>query len=100
MQQPFPPADREETIFSSYCTKELQQFIARQVAAMPEKMRQIYLLSKEENLTHAEIAGLLSLSNQTVKNQLYNALTRLRKSLLQTHIPTYIICAGLLLRLQ
>ncbi|MBS1751562.1 MAG: RNA polymerase sigma-70 factor [Bacteroidetes bacterium] len=97
MQRQFLPADGEETIFSSYCTKELQQFIAQQVVAMPEKMRQIYLLSKEENLTHAEIATLLSLSNQTVKNQLYNALNRLRKSLVNTHMPAYILCAELLL---
>ncbi len=96
IQQQFIPTEHEETVFSNYCTKELQQFIAQQVAAMPEKMRQIYLLSKEENLTHAEIAELLSLSNQTVKNQLYNAVSRLRKTVLKEHFPVIITCYELL----
>jgi RNA polymerase sigma-70 factor (ECF subfamily) len=52
---------------------------------MPEKMRQIYLLSREEYMTNADIASLLNLSSQTVKNQLHNALVRLRKSLENNH---------------
>lgn len=81
MQRPFHPVDDEDRSFGSYCSKELQLFIHQQVKAMPEKMRRIYLLSREEHLSVAEIASLLSLSDQTVKNQLHNALTRLRKSL-------------------
>ncbi|MBX3257473.1 MAG: RNA polymerase sigma-70 factor [Chitinophagaceae bacterium] len=92
MQRQFVPAEHEETVFSNYCTKELQQFITQQVATMPEKMRQIYLLSREEHLTHAEISTLLSLSNQTVKNQLYNAVSRLRKAVLKEHFPAIVIC--------
>lgn len=99
MQQPFAATRNEEIIFSNYCTKELQHFIAQQVAAMPEKMKQIYILSREEYLTHAEIAALLSLSNQTVKNQLYNAVTRLRKAVLKEHSSAIIICYELLSRL-
>lgn len=98
MQQPFV-ARNEETIFSNYCTKELQHFIARQVAAMPEKMRQIYVLSREEYLTHAEIATLLSLSAQTVKNQLHNAVSRLRKAVLKGHSPVIVMCYELFSRL-
>ena len=94
MRQPFVPAQHEELIFSNYCTKELQQFIMQQVATMPEKMRQIYFLSKEENLTNKEIASLLNLSGQTVKNQLYNALNRLRKTLPKEHFAAIgVYCA-------
>lgn len=96
MQQPFVPAQHEETIFSNYCTIELQRFITQQVAVMPEKMRRIYLLSKEEHLTIAEISSLLSLSSQTVKNQLYNALSRLRKSILTRYLAAIIISYELL----
>lgn len=94
--RPFTPILHEETIFCNYCTKELQHFIKQQVAAMPEKMRQIYFLSKEENLTHAEVADLLSLSNQTVKNQLHRALSRLRKTVLKEYFTAIIICYKLL----
>lgn len=80
MNLSFSPVQQEDDIFKKYCTKELKDFIGRQVAMMPAKMRHIYLLSRESNLTNKEIATLLHLSEQTVKNQLHNALTRLRNS--------------------
>lgn len=95
MRQKVNPVEAEETIWSSFCTKELQLFIASQVALMPEKMRQIYLLSKEERLSNAEIAALLNLSTQTVKNQLHNALGRLRKSLADSHFSFFLIIPSL-----
>lgn len=81
MALPFLPAEHESDVFKKYCSKELKDFINRQVALMPEKMRNIYLLSREANFSNKEIAALLHLSEQTVKNQLNNALARLKKSL-------------------
>ncbi|MBX3241829.1 MAG: RNA polymerase sigma-70 factor [Chitinophagaceae bacterium] len=81
LQHPFTPAECEETVFSRYTTKELEHYIKKQVSNMPEKMRRIYVLSREEHMSNADIASLLNLSNQTVKNQLHHALTRLRKNL-------------------
>jgi len=85
MEQPYTAVESEETILSAFTAKELKQHIASEVAKMPEKMRHIYQLSKEVNLSNAEIASLLHLSNQTVKNQLHNALNRLRQSLVNTN---------------
>lgn len=96
MQEQFVPAGQEETVFSNYCAKEFREFITQQIAAMPAKMRQIYLLSKEEYLTNAEIASLLNLSGQTIKNQLHNALGRLRTVVLKEHLSLCIICYELL----
>ncbi len=81
MQQPFYPAESESTILSTLGTKELRQHIQQQILAMPVRMQLIYRLSKEEQLSHAQIASLLDLSIQTVKNQQHLALNRLRKSL-------------------
>lgn len=81
MELPFSPVAHESDVFKKYCSKELKDFINRQVSQMPEKMRNIYLLSREANFSNKEIAALLHLSEQTVKNQLHNALTRLKKSL-------------------
>lgn len=81
LQRPFSPVEYEETVFSRYAAKELELYIKKQVDNMPEKMRRIYLLSREEHMSNADIASLLNLSNQTVKNQLHHALARLRKSL-------------------
>lgn len=87
MQRQFTAVECEENVFSSYCSKELAQHIKTQVNNMPEKMRQIYLMSREEHMSNADIASLLSLSNQTVKNQLHNALSRLRSSLEKNNFP-------------
>lgn len=81
LNRPFNAVESEAQAYINCTTKEIQQFIHYQVNEMPEKMRRIYLLSREENLTVSEIASLLSLSNQTVKNQLHNALKRLRDNL-------------------
>jgi RNA polymerase sigma-70 factor (family 1) len=58
--------------------QELHQLIDREVAAMPEKMREVYLLSRHEELSAPEIALQLTLSQQTVRNQISSALKRLR----------------------
>jgi RNA polymerase sigma-70 factor (family 1) len=61
--------------------RELQGLIAREVEALPERMRTIYKMSRVEQLPIAEIAGQLGLSPQTVKNTLHLILKRLRKRL-------------------
>jgi RNA polymerase sigma-70 factor (family 1) len=61
--------------------KELQSVIAAEVAALPERMQEVYRLSRTENLSTKEIAQRLNLSEQTVKNTLSAALKRLREKL-------------------
>ena len=61
--------------------KELQSVIASEVNELPERMKEIYRLSRVENLQIAEIAARLNLSEQTVKNTLTTALKRLRENL-------------------
>jgi RNA polymerase sigma-70 factor (ECF subfamily) len=41
-------------------------------------MREVFLLSRQEGLPVNEIASRLSISEQTVKNQVSNAIKRLR----------------------
>ncbi|MCD8539128.1 MAG: RNA polymerase sigma-70 factor [Leadbetterella sp.] len=61
--------------------KELSQLIEREVALLPEKMRQIFRLSRGSELSHKEIAEKMNLSDKTVKKQISNALIILRKKL-------------------
>ena len=61
--------------------KELQQTIKNSLNELSPKVKEIYQLSREENLSIPEIAEKLQLSEQTVKNQLSTALSHLRKSL-------------------
>lgn len=58
---------------------ELDVLIETEISNLPLRMQEIYRLSREKELTIREIADQLSLSEQTVKNQLTGALSRLRK---------------------
>jgi RNA polymerase sigma-70 factor (ECF subfamily) len=58
--------------------KELKAIIDIEVARMPIRMKEIYMLKKEDDLSIKQIAEELSLSEQTVKNQLQMAYQRLR----------------------
>jgi RNA polymerase sigma-70 factor (ECF subfamily) len=51
------------------------------VSGLPDKCRLIYTLSREEHLSHKEIAARLNISTKTVENQLTIALRRLRHHL-------------------
>jgi RNA polymerase sigma-70 factor (family 1) len=59
--------------------KELQYIIKDEIEKMPDRMREIYLLKKDDQLSAREIAEKLSISEQTVKNQLLSAANRLRQ---------------------
>lgn len=59
----------------------LKQIIDREIAALPPKMREVFLLSRNEHLPHNEIASRLNLSEQSVRSHVKNALKVLRKKL-------------------
>lgn len=61
--------------------KELHQLIEAAIEKLPEQSRKIYLLAREENLSHKEIALRLGISPKTVENHVGIALKKLRESL-------------------
>ena len=61
--------------------KELHSKIAEIVDQLPDKCRTVYKLSREENLSHKQIAIQLNISTKTVENHLTKALSSLRFSL-------------------
>ena len=61
--------------------QELESSLNQAISQLPEKCREIFILSKLQGQSHQEIAQSLSISVQTVKNQLSKALRILRDDL-------------------
>ncbi|ACU05049.1 RNA polymerase sigma factor [Pedobacter heparinus] len=61
--------------------KQLALIIEREIAALPEKMREVFVLSRYEGLSQKEIALTMNISEETVKSQVKNALKILRTKL-------------------
>jgi RNA polymerase sigma-70 factor (ECF subfamily) len=62
-------------------TDKLEEFITNAVNNLPEKCREIFILSRYAGLTYQEIADELEISTKTVENQITIALRKLRISL-------------------
>lgn len=61
--------------------KQLQEHIDGTIERLPTKMKAIYVLSRDEQLSHKEIAARLGIAENTVKKQISNALKILSTSL-------------------
>ncbi|PWS32651.1 RNA polymerase subunit sigma-70 [Pedobacter paludis] len=61
--------------------KDIMELINRQVDLLPTKMRDVFLLSRRENLTHREIAEVLGTTEENVARHITRALKILRTKL-------------------
>ena len=69
---------------SSHADLEYKEILAQVnyiINQLPPKCQQVYKLSREENLSHKEIAHQLNISTKTVENHITRALHELRSSL-------------------
>lgn len=75
-------ADRGENI-TDHRTREnqLREIIEKEISNLPEKMQEIFKLSRQGQLSHAEIAEQLGLSEHTVRTHIKRALKVLREKL-------------------
>lgn len=62
--------------------KELESLIVRAIASLPLQQQTIYRLTREEGLSHADVAQRLGLSTKTVANNITIILNHLRVYLL------------------
>ena len=58
--------------------QEFKQKLEKAIAALPEKQRVVFLMSRIDKKTYKEIAELLHISKQAVEKRMYNALDTLR----------------------
>ena len=68
----------EEEVLSNSLEEEIQKIVEHD---LPEKCRQVFILSRVENLSNNEISKKLGISIRTVENQVYRAIKILRKKL-------------------
>ncbi len=59
--------------------QELKQALEAAIAALPEKQRVVFLMSRIEKMTYQEIADTLEISRQAVEKRIYKALDALRE---------------------
>lgn len=71
--------------------KELISLIEKEIAKLPEKMRNVFELSRNFGLSHNQIARQLNLSEKTVKNHINHALKVLRGKFEISSILIYLL---------
>ena len=70
-----------DDIHDQLYTKELQLLIKLTIERMPEQRRKVFLMSRQEDMSHTEIAERLGISIRTVERHIYLALGELKKVL-------------------
>ena len=75
---------------ASIDTSERDAAVWRAIDSLPERCREVFLMSKRDGMTNEEIASELGLSVKTVKNQMTKAFARLRDALSSGHKPFFL----------
>lgn len=73
--------ETNETPYVEYEHKEIQKLLVHAIAALPEKPRTAFLMSRFQDLTYREVAERLDVSVKTVECHIGKALRLLRESL-------------------
>jgi RNA polymerase sigma-70 factor (ECF subfamily) len=64
-----------------YVASELQEKITRAVDALPERCREVFVMSRFRGMKNDQIAKELGLSKRTVETHISNAISALRRDL-------------------
>ncbi|MDE7473043.1 MAG: sigma-70 family RNA polymerase sigma factor [Muribaculaceae bacterium] len=86
LDESFIPDVGDEEIDTSFRDARIWKAIDN----LPEKCREVFLMSKRDGLSNEEIAEELGISIKTVKNQMTKAFGRLREALSDGHKPFFL----------
>lgn len=76
----------DENMFS---INDIETLLDKAIDHLPEKCRQVFILSRMEGLKHEEIATQLNISVNTVQNHIVTALRKLKVEL-KDYLPLFI----------
>ena len=62
--------------------RDLKEYIDRLIAVLPKRQREIFLMSREENMTYREIAARCGIGEKAVERHIHLTLKFLKKNLL------------------
>lgn len=85
---PFPLSD--DYPLANILAQELEGALDKAIKALPDQCREVFILSRMEQLSHDEIAQKLNISANTVKVHIYRALIKLKEEL-KEFLPLIII---------
>jgi RNA polymerase sigma-70 factor (ECF subfamily) len=77
-REEMPTADSPSDL---YLRRELEEAVARAIADLPSRCREIFLLRRRDQLSYQEIAAHAGVSLGTVKCQMWRAMVLLREKL-------------------
>ena len=84
-------AENEDDSYDHYFAEsELRQAIEKSMSKLPPRCREIFELSRLNNLSNQEISDKLGISKRTVELQISNSLKILRKELVE-FLPIWLI---------
>lgn len=74
---------------SMFTVDDIDALLNKAISHLPEKCRQVFILSRMEGLKHEEIAKQLNISVNTVQNHIVTALRKLKVEL-KDYLPLFL----------
>ncbi len=79
-------AKEDPSMEEKHFANELAFILNREIDKLPPRMREVFVLSRYQDLSYREISERLNISDKTVKKQINKALTQLRLKLPNEHL--------------
>lgn len=80
-----------------YLDKELQQLFENALQRLPDNLREVFILSRVEQLSYKEIAQRLGINVKAVDNRLARTMRILRQEL-KNYLPILLLASGIIVQ--